>query len=79
MKLWHILLLALVGAAAINWRGALAFTVLIILYDKLFDAEDKEMAAIDAYYKAEAERIIKQAEKDARFKKIMEDDWGNEK
>ena len=37
------------------------------------------MAAIDAYYKAEAERIIKQAEKDARFKKIMEDDWGNEK
>lgn len=74
-KLLGILLLALVGLSAINWRGAIAIVILILIYDKLFELEDLEIAEFEQEYIAAMEQARRQKEKDARFKAFMEDDW----
>ncbi len=74
-KLLGILLLALVGLSVINWRGAVAMVVLILIYDKLFELEDLEIAEFEQEYIAAMEQARRQKEKDARFKAFMEDDW----
>ena len=76
-KLRGILLLALVGLSAINWRGAIAIVILILIYDKLFELEDLEIAEFEQEYIAAMEQARRQKEKDARFKAFMEmeDDW----
>lgn len=74
-KLLGILLLALVGLSAINWRGAVAMVILILIYDKLFELEDLEIAEFEQKYIAAMEQARRQKEKDARFKAFMEDDW----
>ena len=74
-KLLGILLLALVGLSAINWRGAVAMVILILIYDKLFELEDLEIAEFEQEYIVAMEQARRQKEKDARFKAFMEDDW----
>ncbi len=74
-KLLGILLLVLVGLSAINWRGAIAIVILILIYDKLFELEDLEIAEFEQEYIAAMEQARRQKEKDARFKAFMEDDW----
>ena len=74
-KLLGILLLALVGLSAINWRGAIAIVILILIYDKLFELEDLEIAEFEQEYIVAMEQARRQKEKDARFKAFMEDDW----
>ena len=68
-------LVLLIGLSTINWRGAIGIVVLILLYDWLFELEDKQEEKENQRYYHYLQEWEAEKRRDEKFKQFMEEEW----
>lgn len=68
-------LVLLIGLSIINWRGAVGIVVLILLYDWLFELEDKQADRDEKKYYHYLQQLEAEKRRDERIGKFMEEKW----
>ena len=68
-------LVLLIGLSTINWRGAIGIVVMILLYDWLFELEDKQEEKENQRYYHYLQEWEAEKRRDEKFKQFMEEEW----
>ena len=68
-------LVLLIGLSTINWRGAIGIVVMILLYDWLFELEDKQEEKENQRYYHYLQKWEAEKRRDEKFKQFMEEEW----